>query len=133
MNLRLVRRNDAGADGVFSELSDLKGNFLFVTLEHSYNNKPKIPDGTYICKRGMHRLHSMTEDFETFEITGVEGHTNILFHVGNYNADSEGCVLLGKSIGHMLKGGRMICASKQAFEAFMKLQEGCDEFSLVVI
>ncbi len=86
MNLKLTRNDDL-IDGVFGELKSLDSKLSLLTLEHSYEKnggwEPKVPVGLYQCKRGMHRLHSMTTDFETFEITGVPGHTNILFHCGN--------------------------------------------------
>jgi hypothetical protein len=74
----------------------------------------------------------MTEPFDTFEITDVPLHNNILFHPGNYNDDSEGCVLLGKAYGMKLNGGKMIVNSRNAFDHFMYLQEGVDSFVLIV-
>ncbi len=76
----------------------------------------------------MHRLHGMTEDFETFEIRGVPGHTGILFHWGNYNQDSDGCVLLGSA-----RNGDMIVNSREEFANFMELQKGINNFELVVV
>lgn len=135
MNLKL-KRTDRREDGVFGVLLDEKGKQIAVTLEHAYDSghgngtyTSKIPNGTYTCVRGKHRLASMKSSFETFEITGVAGHTNILFHVGNYNKDSEGCVLLGKGYGG---DPRMIYMSRATFEAFMALQHGVDKFILVV-
>lgn len=118
-------------DGIFSELSDEKGKIIAKTLEHSYDLKPKLYDGGFVCKRGKHRLEGMTHDFETFEITGVKGHTNILFHTGNWNADSEGCVLLGSGIAQSSKG-QMITGSKATFAEFLHLMNGLDSFELVV-
>lgn len=136
MNL-IIHRKKFAIDGIFGELLDEKGSLVAVTLEHAYYQDgkfyPKMPQGTYECKRGLHRLHGMINDFETFEIAEIPEHTNILFHQGNWNKDSEGCVLLGKRIGPMLNGGEMICDSKKAFDAFMALQEGMDTFTLVVL
>src|SRR4051812_34647731 len=98
MNLKLVRK-EFRQDGIFSELYDEQDNLIAHTLEHAYllggkgpgeegyTYIPKIPNGTFTCQRGPHRLHGMDHDFETFEITGVEGHDNLLFHWGNYNKD----------------------------------------------
>lgn len=110
---------------------------IFRTLEHAYEISesiwmPKIPVGTYVCKRGMHQLEGMTAPFETFEILNVPGHTNILIHVGNYNKDSEGCVLIG--LAAVLAGGNpMITQSREAFNEFMEMQIGVDEFTLAVV
>jgi hypothetical protein len=136
MNL-VLKRKEFRADGIFSELMDESGNQVAVTLDHAYPTdggfKPKIPDGRFICKRGLHRLEGMTHDFETFEICGVEGHTNLLFHQGNFNKDSEGCLLLGTSFGQNgAKGAKMVLFSKVAFGQFMKLMDGVDEFELTV-
>ena len=133
----LLTRKDLCADGIFSDLTDLKGNFLFVTLEHAYSSipghfVPKIPDGKYLCVRGQHQLHSMPDPFETFEVTGVPNHVGVLFHVGNYNADSEGCILLGMGLGSKIGGGKMIVNSRVAFAKFMALQAGIDSFTLTV-
>lgn len=141
MILTLDRRENRD-DGVFGELLDQSQNFLMVTLEHSYkDNLPKIPDGQYECKRGMHALKSFFDaegkqikpSFETFEIENVPNRTNILFHVGNYEEDSEGCVLLGSAIGWKSeKKGKMIMASGVAFKKFMQLLDGLDTFTLIV-
>lgn len=118
-------------DGIFSQLKDDGGNIVANTLEHSYNELPKLPNGTYTCVRGSHRLHGMTQDFQTFEVTGVPGHTGILFHVGNFNSDSDGCLLLGEAIAQSSKG-QMITNSKATFYEFMASLVGVDEFELVV-
>lgn len=103
------------------------------TLEHAYridcdHYAPKLPDGEYDCVRGMHQLEGMKEPFETFEITGVPNHTGILFHVGNHNYDSAGCVLVGK----MLIDNRELLYSEQAFKEFMQLLNGISTFNLTV-
>lgn len=132
----ILKRVAFRKDGIFSNLLDDQGTILFPTLEHSYLDNsahyfPKIPDGSFECIRGPHRLEGMTNDFETFEITGVIGHTNILFHVGNFNDDSEGCVLVGTSI---VKAPYLwtISNSRIAFDKFMDLQNGLDNFQLAV-
>jgi Family of unknown function (DUF5675) len=130
MMLTLTRR-EMREDGIFSELTDEKGKIIAKTLEHSYDCKPKLYDGEFTCVRGKHRLEGMTHDFETFEITGVSGHTNILWHTGNWNADSMGCVLLGAGIAQSSKG-QMITGSKQTFADFLSLLQGIDSFQLVV-
>ena len=124
------------ADGIFSELRNDAAEELFVTCEHSYpdgygNFLPKLPDGIYVCVRGMHQLEHMKEPFETFEITGVPGHTGILLHVGNFNIDSDGCVLVGFALVQ-INGQQAISQSQYAFNTFMSLEAGCDQFKLTV-
>lgn len=121
-----LRRKEWKSDGIFSELC-AGDEVLFQTLEHSYDCKPKIPNGTYTCVRGMHALSS-GPPFVTFEITGVDGHKGLLFHCGNANRDSEGCVLVG-----MERSGDMILKSREAFANFMHMLEGVKSFQLTVI
>lgn len=115
------------------------------TLSHAYQKQgiwlPIVMPGVYTCQRGKHRLHGMTEDFETFEITGVPDHSGLLFHWLNYNAQSEGCTGLGASRIRYdsNKDGKidvlddeMITASKFTFAAWMKRLEGVDSFVLSV-
>lgn len=135
MDLQLCRRSYM-PDGIFSQLKQFDGQLLCATLEHAYDDGdgyfvPKIPGGVYTCKRGIHALHNGIP-FETFEITGVEGHVNLLFHAGNFNKDSEGCVLLGE---HQVQsnGVDMVTNSRTTFQQFMQLQFGVEEFRLEVI
>lgn len=136
MNLKLIRKQYR-FDGIFSELRDESGNLVAVTLEHAYPNdhggfEPKIPVGVFTCVRGAHRLRGMAQDFLTFEITGVEGHSNLLFHWGNYNHDSEGCILVGKD-EVQIQNVEMIEHSKDTFKNLMELQKDVDTFSLQVM
>lgn len=129
MDLKLKREKHQ-EDGIFGILVDKRGKVLAYTLEHSYDLKPKLPNGTFKCVRGMHCLKG-GKPFETFEITGVEGHTGILFHTGNWNKDSSGCVLLGDAIRES-RQGEMITNSKVTFADFMDLQKNVNEFTLIV-
>ena len=111
---RLQRRRE----GIFGDLS-INGEHLAQTLEHAYESAdgqfyPKVPAGTYTCKRGAHRLHG------------------ILFHCGNFNRDSEGCVLLGNSVTKQENGEQMLTGSKDAFARFMARLEGQETFELTV-
>lgn len=133
MDLVLERRKFTNY-GVFSQLYDATNHVVAVTLEHAYlgenGYEPKIPSGVYSCVRGTHCLHNGVP-FETFEITGVAGHSNLLFHAGNFNNDSEGCVLVGDNI--VANGStEMITDSKITFKKFMQMQEGVSEFTLTV-
>lgn len=137
----ILQRKDFRYDGIFSEILDENYHFLFVALEHAYlctdgTYKPKIPNGTYTCVRGMHNLESRIAKgeppFETFEITGVDGHSGLLFHPLNYNEESDGCVGPGLSLGKRTNGGQMICNSQKAFDALINLQVYNQTFDLLV-
>lgn len=134
MTLKLIRKQYI-KDGIFSELVDEAGKVLFCTLEHAYDVgggkfEPKLKAGTYKCEQGPHRLKSMTSSFDTFEVKGVMDHTGILFHVGNYNKDSDGCILIGRKVIDY-NGQRIITNSKLAFKEFMDLVSG-KELVLIV-
>lgn len=127
MNLRL-ERTCSTPYGVFGRLLGEDGEQLMVTLEHSYGGQAKLAPGEYRCVRhAPNRL-----PYETFMVTGVPDFQGqrvdgILIHIGNFNRDSEGCVLVGLS-----EGVRMILSSHAAFERLMGLQAGLQEFRLTV-
>lgn len=132
MKLKLTRL-ESRAEGIFGILEDGEGTHIAYTLEHAYQlpsgaYEPKVGVGNYTCKRSMHRLHGMTSDFETFQVMDVPGHSNILFHWGNYNSDSDGCILVGAA-----EVGNMITSSKLTFAKLMHMLDGLQEIKLEVI
>lgn len=126
-----LKRMEFREDGILSYLKDEAGNVLFKTLEHSYDKYPKLYNGEFKCVRGIHQLHG-GKPFETFEITGVKGHSGILFHVGNFNRDSDGCVLVGKDFATDPSGAKMVVFSRKAFAELIELLRDVDEFQLIV-
>lgn len=135
--VKLTRESITEA-GVFSILADMdQDGFYFHTIEHAYKASDlgllgeklmaKLPLGTYTCVRGEHRLHPDKPAFETFEITGVPGHTGVLFHTGNTEWDSKGCVLVGMS-----EDAQAVHSSKNAFAKFMSFLTDINEFQLLV-
>lgn len=138
--MKLVRFK-VGPEGAFGFLYKDNGDRLAVTCEHTYQQPdgswlPKIPKGLYQCYRGQHQLEGMTTAFITYEITGVtepsgvEG-KNILFHQGNTEADSAGCILLGAMFGE-LNGQSAVLQSHLAFTDFMTYAAGADVLWLEV-
>lgn len=129
----ILTRTTRSKDGIFGELED-EGNKIATTLEHAYPSGgvylPKIPEGKFVCVRGDHQLKGMKKLFETFCIQ-VPNHTNLLFHAGNWNEDSAGCVILGQNIIPSYKG-LMITSSEMTFINFMKYCINKDTFELIV-
>lgn len=126
MNLFLKRigNNDQSTFGVL-----LNGTVPFaVTLELPWrDNRPDvscIPNGSYICKRVDSPRFGIT-----FEITGVKGREHILFHSGNTNEDTHGCILVAESFDPV-KGTDGIVQSKKGFDDFLKATAGQDQFML---
>lgn len=136
MNFTLTRGR-ADLYGIFGQIKAEDGSLTLCTLEHPFSDGaafvPKLATGVYTCQRGIHRLHNLVP-FETFEVMNVpdfqgKSVSGILCgHVGNYQKDSDGCVLLGTSFGT-----GCILDSMDAFEAFMAIQTGCDSYQLTVV
>ncbi len=133
--MKLVR-TDHRFDGVFGRLYNDHGVPIAYSLEHSYVDldgvcSSKIPNGQYVCVRGIHQLHNGVP-FETFEVTGVPHCTGILFHAGNFDKDSEGCILLGNGVVTQDDGIEMVVNSKHTFNDFMSSLHDIKEFILTV-
>jgi hypothetical protein len=92
---------------------------ICVTLERPWFNNQKgiscIPTGIYICSRVKSPKFG-----DTFEVTFVTGRSEILFHSGNIDDDSHGCILLGESFNKWTTGQVSIASSKIAFAEFMQ-------------
>ena len=147
-----IKRVAYRADGIFSEMFD-GTTLLMRTCEHAwpsglpqYQFLPMVMPGKYVCVRGQHRLKGMKEDFVTFEILGVPGHSGVLFHWGNWNEDSRGCVLTGEAfafaphdtdrdgeVERHEQRVQMVTNSRVAFKRFMAAQEDTDRFTLTVL
>jgi Family of unknown function (DUF5675) len=131
-----LNRTQYIAAGIFGSFVDANNNRICLTLEHAYATgngdfMAKIPQGVYTCLRSVHELEGMSEPFETFQVMNVPHYTNILIHFGNWNCDSDGCILIGEAIASSING-QMITESKVAFQKFMDLQTGIITFTLTV-
>ena len=118
-----LEQSDAGALG-----SLLIDNWLYCSsLEPDVNDTDRfqIPVGKYLCKRFYGYKWK-----KTFEVV-VKGHTAILFHAGNVEADTEGCILLGRQPSY-LKGQRAILNSGFTYRKFLKEFGTIDEFMLTI-
>ena len=141
-----IKREQYLDDGIFSRVTrDDTGEEVMVTCEHAYPSGlpeytwlPKVMPGKYTCVRGTHQL-AHGDPFETFEVTGVAGHSGILFHRGNWQDDSRGCLLCGEDFAQTEHDAErpgpedMVTNSRVAFESFMALQAGADVFTLTVV
>lgn len=102
-------------DGTFGVLLDEDTPFC-LTLEREWNDNKRniscIPRGSYICKRIQSPKFG-----DTFEVCDVPGRSHILFHRGNIEDDSHGCILVGEMY-EKLKGKIAVLASGKAFKEF---------------
>ena len=131
----ILKRDQYRSDGIFSHVTDAIGNQIMVTCDHAYDDGqgnwlPKVAPGIYTCVRGTHAL-SDGIPFETFEVTGVEGHSGILFHPGNTEMASHGCFCTGQDIAEF-GSAQGVTHSRDTFAHFMKLQTGINQFQLTV-
>ena len=103
-----------------------------VTLERTYplsDSAPrgpqfvKIPPGRYHCVR----THFIRGNYSTFEVTGVTGHSRLLFHVANEESDVDGCIGVGQRFSRFA-----LRESRLGFAEFMQLMGGRQSFELVV-
>ena len=128
MELKLKRVAD-NEDATFGVL--INGNIPFaVTLEPAWEDNKKgiscIPSGPYSCKRVKSPKFG-----DTFEILDVEGRTHILFHKGNSERNTQGCVLIAEEFGK-LNGKAAVLASGRGFTEFMSILKEVDEFELII-
>jgi len=100
----------------------IDGAIFCITLEPS---DTFVKPGNYHCRR----FHG-TKWPDTFEIV-VPGHTAVLFHAGNVEADTRGCVLLGSTAGK-LRGERAVLNSGATFERFLEHTKNEQWLSLFV-
>lgn len=85
-----------------------------------------IPTGDYICKIEFSPSHGMC-----FHILNVPGRSHILIHSGNYNKDTEGCILLGENLLDINNDGlRDVTNSRKTVE---RLEAICDSFILTIL
>lgn len=125
-------------DGCFSVLKwreegEEDGRPFAVTVERTFNEgeaahgkRIVIPAGVLVCRR----TNYIRGGYPTFEIA-VQGHTRVLFHKGNKEADSEACVLVAESFTH-IENQTMIGDSKGGFTEFMELTKGLNQFEMEV-
>lgn len=127
--LTIKRIADVSGQGTFGVIFDETIPFA-LTLERNWlNNKVGescIIVGEYICKRILSPKFG-----ETFEVCGVIGRTSILFHKGNINADSHGCILVAEKFEYE-NGKIFVSESKQGFLEFLARLAGENEFRLVI-
>lgn len=122
--LRVTPKNPVAVYGVL-----MQGQIPFaVTIERPWKNNAKgescIPPGRYTCKRV-----NSPKFGNTFEVTGVPGRSAILFHRGNLEDDSHGCILIGESFNPVL-GRPGITASKEGFAEFLNILQHVNEFTI---
>ena len=97
--MKLIR-DPSTPQGTTGSLYSDDGTLLCYTMERPWlDNAPDvscIPTGTYPVIR-----HNSPSHPQTWEITNVPNRAGILIHNGNVDFQSEGCILVGDSIGEL--------------------------------
>ena len=122
--LKRVAIHEYGAFGVL-----LKNNIPFaVTLERTFepDNHTVVPTGMVLCKRS----HYYKGGYPTYELQ-IEGHSRVLFHRGNLEQHSVGCILVAESFA-VFGDKPGVSDSKHGFAEFMILAKGVPEFNIEV-
>jgi hypothetical protein len=124
--VKIVRLEES-SEGALGALL-LYGRYFCSTLEPDDKDPERfqIPAGVYECKR----FHGAKWK-DTFEII-VPGHYAVLFHAGNVEKESLGCVLLGQYPGK-LNNQRAILNSGATFKQFMAILGELEDFILEII
>lgn len=127
MNCRLSLKTVAlRDDGCYSVLL-WDGVPFAVSVEHTFEElRTVVKNGIHECTRD--RYHK--GGYETFEIQ-IKGHDRVLFHRGNTEEDSRGCIIVGESFG-ALKGRVAVMDSMKGFQEFMDLTAGLSSFFMEV-
>lgn len=109
-----------------------------VTLEREWDNgsNRKSTDerpGACILPGEYHAMRVNSPKFgNTFEVVKVPNRSKILFHAGNINADSRGCILVGHGFDPV-KGRQGIVSSKKEFDEFLAMQANVMGFTLTIL
>lgn len=132
---RISSRTDTPTFGVLL----YEGMPFCVTLERPWLSNRRgescIPLGDY---RVVRCRNSPDYDFQdsprfgdTFQVMNVQGRSKILFHKGNINDDTHGCIIVGEKY-EPLHGEPAVLASGPAFAEFMRLLAGESAFDLSI-
>jgi len=103
----LLTRVSSGPDGTLGELS-LNERWFCYSLEPDEDrvNHPAIPLGTYKVIVTMSARFGRVLPL----VIGVPGRSGIRIHPGNFEHDTDGCILLGmEHVGPVLKHSRAAC------------------------
>ncbi len=132
MRAKIIRLSQTkqGAFGVIIIDGDL---FCYTLQPDDTDTHFHIPAGDYICNRYTSPKHGDTFVISRPETPGfVDGHSYLELHAGNVEDDTEGCILLGATVGK-LKGNRAVLNSGATFKAFMDYAKDVASFPLRIV
>ena len=127
--LELVRLEES-EQGTFGVLKINKEVFCCTLEPKDEENAPSIssiPAQQYICRKYSSQRHP-----NTYEVTSVPDRTSVLFHKGNIDEHTQGCILLGQYFGK-LRGDRAVLNSGETFDEFIRRMDNAEELHLTII
>lgn len=135
----VIKRIAGIPDGMFG-VALWNGTPFALTLERPWLDNQVglscIPEGNYTCLRCRNSPDYNYQDSprfgNTFQVFNVPGRSKILFHKGNIDDDTHGCILLGEQYEFI---GRKVAilSSKKGFQEFKDYTQRIDEFNLNII
>lgn len=127
VNVRLELKTVAVRDdGAYSVLL-WDGRPFAVSVERTFDdNVTVIENGRYLCKRDYYHKGG----YPTYEII-IPGHDRVLFHKGNFETNSEACVIVAESFA-VIDTQTAVADSKHGFEELMSLAAGLESFGMEV-
>lgn len=124
-----LKRFSATSDGTWGVFCSDEGKPLFFTAE--------IPNtflrpGVYRCKLQTH-FQENGKGYPAYEITGVQGHSDVEIHILNYPSQSRGCVGVGKQAGPNPNDGKWgVWLSTKAHYELLEYLDNAPEFYLEI-
>ena len=100
--VQIDRLSDQGTQtlGLLSVVRDFNTLFKCKTLELGWHDneveKSCIPSGTYTVVK-----HQSPKFGTCFHVQNVPNRSAILFHAGNFNTDTHGCILVGEQFAKL--------------------------------
>ena len=137
MRIKRIASTKHGTFGVI--WGDGRAAPFALTLERPWADNQKgmscIPAGEYAvlrCKASPDYGFKDSSKFgNTFQVMNVPGRSYILFHKGNLDDDTRGCILIGEQYG-FLRGQPAILASGPGFKEFLGIMATKNGFDLVI-
>ena len=107
--------------------------------EVKVRGETRIPNGTYEIKfrkviSGLTEKYRSKYEWFTFhlELQGVPGFNYVYIHIGNYEHQSDGCILVGQ--GAMMEGKGWIMNSTLVFkQLYLKISEALNQGEIVCL
>ena len=121
----VLNRYDKGPNDTIGQLS-IDGKFFCYTIEDEVREGAKvhgetaIPYGSYKLGKRHSPKFSPIYGHDMLWLLDVKNFQYVLIHPGNTDSDTEGCILVGASLGS-IKGKRAILNSKPTYLKLYKI------------